>query len=287
MVPDLFRPGDLGPPPSDRSAAFMNPLVAAGRHPLLFLLPIVVLLAVAVALGLQRHPLYTAQAQLSVGRLDVNAQAIPGYVQASDELAGTYSRVLDAAQVIDPAARKLGRSPAYVQAHVSASPLAVSQIIVVQATGSTSHGAIALVNLVTNSLAAYVATLNNAASGASASLLSNYHAVASQLQRAQNLVGRLQAAHPHPMGSQISALNAAQAQVSIAQLRVNAIGTGYVNAQQALPGGNSAQVLAAASVASSDRRHTLELLLVSAAVAGIVLGLVLASLRARSRAKYR
>lgn len=261
----------------------MNPLVAAGRHPLLFLLPIVVLLAVAVALGLQRHPVYTAQAQLSVGRLDVNAQAIPGYVQASEQLAGTYSRVLDAAQVIDPVAKQLGRSPAYVLAHVSASPLAVSQIIVVQTTGSSPHQAVTLVNLVTNSVAAYVRTLNNATSGVSSSLLSNYHDAASRLQRAQNLVGRLQARHPNPRGAQLSALNAAQAQVSIAQLQVNAIGAGYVNAQQGLPGGNSAQVLAAASTATSDRRHTLELLLISAVVAGIVLGLALASLRARSR----
>ena len=64
-----------------------TPVTAAIRHPFLFILPIIVLAAAGAALGLARTPTYTTESRVSVTRLDVQTQALPGYAQAAKSLA--------------------------------------------------------------------------------------------------------------------------------------------------------------------------------------------------------
>src|SRR4029079_16305345 len=72
---------------------------------------------------LQRDPVYTADAELSVGRVDVATQAIPGFVAASRTLADTYSRAISAKAVIDQISRKTGLSKSDVLDRVTATPV--------------------------------------------------------------------------------------------------------------------------------------------------------------------
>ena len=82
-------------------------------------------------------------------------------------------------------------------------------------------------------------------------------------------------------------ISAAQAKVSIDQLQINSIGSEYTGSVQAYPPSNSAQLLFPAVTASSNRLHTLELLLASGAVIGLVLGLALATAREYRRPSLR
>ena len=42
----------------------------------------------------ERKPIYTAEARLAVGRIDVSTQSIPGFATASQLLADSYSRAI-------------------------------------------------------------------------------------------------------------------------------------------------------------------------------------------------
>lgn len=59
---------------------------AVRRHPFLTVLPAVVLLAAGIVAGVKKHPTYSATATINVGKADINTQATPGYVQASEAL---------------------------------------------------------------------------------------------------------------------------------------------------------------------------------------------------------
>src|SRR5689334_12701293 len=50
--------------------------------------------------GEERKPVYTAEARLAVGRIDVSTQSIPGFATASQLLADSYSRAIVATNVI-------------------------------------------------------------------------------------------------------------------------------------------------------------------------------------------
>ena len=73
------------------------------RHPFLVLLPTLLLLAAGIYVGNKKHPTYSATATINVGKSDINTQATPGYVTAAENLASTYSRVVESQHVVNPA----------------------------------------------------------------------------------------------------------------------------------------------------------------------------------------
>ena len=80
---------------------------AVRRHWPFVLAPTVIALVVAAAVGISYQPIYTAQATMNVGRLNVSANAIPGYAVAIQNLAVSYGRLITADGVVTPVAAKL------------------------------------------------------------------------------------------------------------------------------------------------------------------------------------
>ena len=74
-------------PVAEPALTFAGPLEAALRHPILTLLPLVALTAAAAVLGVTRDPTYTAEARISVGRVDVPAYALQGMTIGNATLA--------------------------------------------------------------------------------------------------------------------------------------------------------------------------------------------------------
>ena len=97
-----------GPAPASRGVSLGT---ALRRYPILALLPVVVLAAAGITLGLRRPPTYTASTTINVGAPDINSQATPGYVLAEQTLASAYSREVTSQFVVNPVARQMHVSP--------------------------------------------------------------------------------------------------------------------------------------------------------------------------------
>jgi len=134
---------------------------SALRHPLLVILPILVLGAAAAVLASQLSTTYTAASRLQVGRLQVSAPgAVGGFASASQALAAGYSRAITADGVVDPVARRLDRPAADVRNRLFASPIPDSPLFRVEATGQSSRDAVALANAGASALVDYIAKVN-------------------------------------------------------------------------------------------------------------------------------
>src|SRR5215211_5809799 len=161
--PTILHPeveGLLELPEREQPSAAAIALDAVRRYPWHALIPLIACLALALVLSTLRSPIYTAEAQLGIGRIDVSTYSIPGFVSASRDLAAAYSRALRTTAVNRPLARQLHTSPAEVGSRLSASPIPESPVIVVTAKGSSERDAVELANAAKTALIAYVTRLN-------------------------------------------------------------------------------------------------------------------------------
>ena len=78
---------------------------------MLALLPVVILAAAGITLGLRRQPTYTASTVINVGAPDIASQATPGYVEAEQTLASAYSREVTSQFVYKPVAKHAPHLP--------------------------------------------------------------------------------------------------------------------------------------------------------------------------------
>ena len=112
---------------------------SALHHPVLVGVIAVIGLLVGTAIGYKHPATYTADAQLIVGRAASLAQdQIPGLAVAEQELAADYARLGSSTNVISAAEAKLHVDS--LPGTLSASPIAQSSIVDVQATSSSEAG---------------------------------------------------------------------------------------------------------------------------------------------------
>jgi capsular polysaccharide biosynthesis protein len=228
----------------------------------------------------ERKPVYTAEARLAVGRIDVSTQSIPGFATASQLLADSYSRAIVATKVIDPVASKTGLSRATVADDLTASPIPESGIIRVFAKSDDAAKSIGLVNAGADSLTAYVKTLNRD-NPDSARMLQSYRQASRR--HAQATAARIKLAkRGHASAAQIAKADAA---ASAAQLEQNTYADLYRATQSGQAAPNTLQLLAYASRASSDRSEYLQRAAFGGAVGGMLVALALAVLLANRRAR--
>jgi capsular polysaccharide biosynthesis protein len=216
-----------------------------------------------VGYGLITDPKYTAEAQLSVGRIDVQTQSIPGFTGASITLADTYSRAIAADQVITEVAGKTGLSRSEVIDRVSAAPIPETGTVRVFADGDTTEESISTANAAADALVSYVRNLNRF-NPDSARLLKQYEDASAELGTAQQDLAQ--------QGRTPDALAA----VKRAQLKVNTLGSLYQSSQAGQASPNTLQVLTLAADATSDRTSTLERAGLVGGVVGLLLGALLA-----------
>lgn len=125
-------PSPAGPSPAGRAG--VAPLRALARHPLLTLLLVGALTALGVFAGRATPVSHTAETRLAVGAGEMSAFAIPGFPLASRELASNYAR-----WVQNTAADPSLATPGVTE--VRASPIPDSNIVRIEAEGSTPQAA--------------------------------------------------------------------------------------------------------------------------------------------------
>jgi len=255
-------------------------LAALRRHPVASVLPVLLLVALAITLGVSRPPNYTAETRLIVGRIDVGAPgALAGFSNATESLASAYSRAVTAEQVIEVTARRTGRPPEALQQQISATPIPESPVFGVSAVAESEDAAVALANSAGSSLIDYVRRLNRSNPDARR-LLNEFKEASREVVRLSVVENRLRdriRAGGNPV--QQDALQNAASETEAAQLRRQALREGYRASQQGQSSTQLLQVLNPATQAESDRGEVLQLLLAIALVAGIPAGIGLAFLR--------
>jgi capsular polysaccharide biosynthesis protein len=256
----------------------VGPLPAVLAHPFLTAIPIVLLMITTVGLALVRTPVYTAESELVVGRVDSSAAAIPGYVSATQQLASDYSRLIHARQITDSLTTSL-HIPAS-QVNLSATPIPNSAIIRVDATGTDLRRAVQLADSGTTALISYV-TGTVAGTSQAQSLLDQLHQAQVNLSNANQAQADAQARINQYQGSAANAdklalarqdLANAQGNIQTFTVQVNAFTQAYTARVQELNGA-PLQVIIPAYSQGTDRKKKLEDAVAFALVVGGALGL--------------
>lgn len=269
-------PPSLAHPPS--------PLQAVARHPLIALLPVILLIAAGVAVASQRKPTYSAESRVAIGSFSPSEQSAPGAAYAGTQFASAYSRAITAEDVVRPVSRATHLPPGEVSSHLSATPVPDSPFLRIQATGATAQQAEGLASAATGALLDYVRR-SGATNTQASRLLERFHAAqakaesaASEASKARDDVNR----SPNDASAR-NRLEQAQTNVETASLKARGLRAAYLEQAQSSTSGIPVRVLNQADSATSDAGQKLRLILTVAAAAGIALGVALATAVASRR----
>jgi uncharacterized protein involved in exopolysaccharide biosynthesis len=255
----------------------LTPLQAVRRHLALVLLPILVFVGAAVAYAQTRTPVYSSDAQMNVGGVNLTVQSIPGYAVAVTQLATAYSRAADARPVVRAVARRTHMRPDDVVRNVSVTPVERSPVIRVNAKANTPARAERLANAEADALASYARTLNRT-NPDTPRLLHRYIADSKRVAKA---VASLRNANTS------ADRDRAGTRLAVARLQRQ---TDQFLYQQSKAGGATTSLvrkLAPASPATSDRSSVMQRAILAALVAGLLVGVGLAVARAENSTRRR
>lgn len=260
---------------------------ALRRYPILALLPVMILAAAGVTLGLRRPPTYTASTQLNVGAPDISSQATPGYAQAAQTLASAYSREVTSQFVFKPVATKLGIPVGTLPSRLTSAAVPDSPTFTINATGSSTAAALTLARAATSALEHRINVLDQG-ENASTHLLTQYRRQQQLADQLTSASGKLQGRNAAGVGPPVSPSRLLGAKVSaqVAQLAAQALANQYTTAATASRGA-IIEVLNPATTATSNRRSITERYGLIGAAAGIVIGAALALLVASIRTRGR
>ncbi len=272
--------------PSPAGVTEVGASTALRRHPLIVIVTLLLFVGAAAAAGFIRKPVWTAAAKLSVGGINLSAAgALSGYSQATQALASAYARAIDATAVVVPAARITHLPATTVQDRLSATPVALSPVFIVNGTGPTAQDAITLTNAGSNALITYITGLNRSTTDASR-LFGQLGTASHQFENARRVSRKLQTAalsakKVSPADS--NALVDAATNLDLAGAKLAAVRQTYVQSLTGQSSTSTAELLSAAGAATSDRLSKLEILLFVGVIAGLVVGSALAILRERRK----
>jgi hypothetical protein len=271
--------GDDEPPRRERPR-IAGPLEAFLRHPIIAILPILLLAGGAVYLGIEREPEYTAEARVSVGRTDVPAYTLQNVVIGNQAIAASYARVVSTEPVSTRAGRDAGIGAGEARERLSATPVPGSTLIQVEATGPNERDAVALANSGAESLIRYVQRVERR--GGSRQLLDDFRQAQTRVTRLERRVETLSRGE----GARRRRAQVADARVDLEAARLAAQNAAdrFRTNEGSSPASASLTFIAPAADASSDYRERLEQLILLGVAGGLVLGLGLALLRANRRA---
>jgi capsular polysaccharide biosynthesis protein len=277
----------------------VGPLQAARRYWFLILLPVLVFVPLAAIVAAKRPATYTAEARLIVGRLNIStAGAIQGFAGAAQDLASTYPLVIYAAGVVNPVAHELGTTPGDVISRLTATEVPSTSIVRVIATGRSANDAVTLANAASHSLVSFLTKFDRDSPDLaylhkqlrSAELA--YQRASAAFARASIAAARNSSANTStalsagnttpPLSPALQRLAAAE---DVAKIQLGAISTDYQNTVQSQATSSLLQPLVDAHSASSDRQSKLQISVFIALLAGLLVGLALATLRANQMAR--
>ncbi|HEY2652303.1 MAG TPA: hypothetical protein VGI50_10305 [Solirubrobacteraceae bacterium] len=250
---------------------------AIARHPFLVILPAIFLLAAGIVAGTKKHQTYTASAMINVGKSDIITQATPGYVQAAQVLASSYSRVVMSQHVSVPVARALGEPLSTVSSDITAAPIPGEPTFTITATSASPQGAMQLANAAVNAVVKF-ANVSQTQQGSPGQLLGRFVGAQSRADslhsKSASLAAKLAAGGTGVTQSQVTK---AQVASQVAALQAQAAGNAYTTLME----NGVAPVLDVfnpATYATGNRTSNIEKYAVVGLVAGLVLGMALAAL---------
>jgi capsular polysaccharide biosynthesis protein len=260
----------------------VDPLDAGRRHWRTVLLAVVVLALAGGAIGLARHPTYTAQATLTVADINVSAPgALSGFATASSTFADTWSRSVHAEPIVSSVATQLHLSQAAVLDRISASAVPESPLLRVRATGSTTGGPVALANATANALVAYISDPVTDKTE-STRALHRARAAAVQLSRDEVRANLARALYNRSASvAHTATVELTRARLKESRLRFDNARRTYQRISEKQGAEPKPRVLIAARASSSDRRSRFELFVIGGVFAGLAIGLAVAMMRAQ------
>ena len=258
----------------------------------------------------KRAPIYTATARLSAISINAsNVASLSGSLQAAEELASTFARVVQSTEVANQVAKALNTTPAWVEAHVSGTPVPSSPFVAISANASTPGVATEGANAALTAVTAYARRLVSASSGGPA-LLSKVRTESIQVTQAQSALDRLKSQAGREEASSSSSSSALgtttggpfnlsavdprlarqieQASANLAEAQTELNGTQLAYSQEAENQLGSRQTVTASPAvsASNDRKQVAEIAILIGLLAGLLVGLgavlALSSLNART-----
>lgn len=278
-----------------RAHPYVSPGRSARNHWQLIVVFTMLGVLLGAAFGFVRKPTYTAESRLVVGKTAQlsNLASIPGLDAAGQSLAASYSRLVTTDAVLNDAAKRLGGS---IDGSLSASPIPLSPVVLVEASAKSRDQAVALAKAGSAALVDAVDTLNQQQSKATDDLLKQYQDADRTLIAAQINVNSLRGQYAAQLNAGAGAttlddlqtkVNVAQTEVDAAQVKKDALAATYSGVFS--PTALNSQVLqrvGTAAATGNNRKSTLEIGVLIGLVVGGLLGLGLAvwiDLRARSR----
>jgi capsular polysaccharide biosynthesis protein len=226
---------------------------------------------------------YSAQTTLVVGRIDVPANAVPGYVAANYNLAGSYSRFVGTDDHLAAMARLsvAGTTVDDVRAsgRVSASNVPDSALIRLNASAHSSEQAVKLADLGAAALVEMIAAVNDSSEN-TAAVLKEFTDAATGKSLAQSNVERLQRDLAFYLDLDRTAeANATQTELDAARveleqqiLRLNTASALYQERQRSRIQGAAIEVIDSANATGGTRSSDLALGVVVGAVVGLLVG---------------
>jgi len=249
----------------------------------------------------KRPPVYTATSRMSAVAVNAsNAASLAGSLEAAQELADTFARVVQSTQVTNAVTNALHTTPAWVAAHLSGTPVPSSPFVAISANASTAGVAKTAANAALTALSGYARHLLATSSGTS-SLLDSIHQYSLQLSRAENAVVHLKgqaqtetqsqtltsgqtATTPSPrMQRQI---DEATAKVTEAQTQLNGAQAAYTQQSENALTSRQAVAVSPASSAANDRKQVAQIAILLGLLIGVLIGIA-AAVALASRAARR
>lgn len=267
----------------------MSPLLALGRRWPLALGLTVVCGAAGATAGWLMPTTYTAETRLAVAGVNLSAQATPGFALASQQLAANYARYVINEQESGSFITALGDEASAVE-DVSASPIASSNVIRLVVTGSSSEAVSNAAGIVADRL---VDQVNNGAPDESPeTVLGQFTDLSNQLSAANIAVGAAEGAVSSAIAAELSPeeINLAQADLAnkqsaaqVLQVQANALSDKYREIVSSNTTASELRRLDAPVSVTNTEFRSVSRFGVAGAVFGLILALVIAVLRERSR----
>jgi capsular polysaccharide biosynthesis protein len=257
----------------DEQTPQATPLDAIRRFWWLIVLTTLIGAGAGVAYGLARDPVYTAEAQLSVGRIDVHTQTIPGFAYAARSLAQTYARAVEARKVVAPVSKSTHVPVGDVLDHLSATPIPESAVIRVLGEDDNEASAMRFANSGGRALIAYVHHLNKH-NPQSRELLERYRKATEAF-----IAAKSEAPANGPIPADV------RADIAAARVKLRSAEALYGSSQAGQAAPNTLQLLTPATATTDDRNSFTQRAGFAGAVGGLLIGLALAMLIQARRPK--
>ena len=234
----------------------------------------------------KRSPVYTATARLSAISVNAsNAASLAGSLQAAQELAGTFARVVQSSDVADQVAKSLHTTPAWAVAHVNGTPVPNSPFVMITATAPSGTVATQAANAALTGVNAYARKLVGASLGGSA-LLAKIRADSIALARAQTHFGQLKGQAARETSSSVAGtgtqttpdptlqhqIEQATAAVADAQTQLQGAQGAYTAQAQNQFGSRETVTASRAVSATNDRKKVAQIAILFGLLVGLTIG---------------